>query len=282
MKADQVTEVVVVHGEGPVWSPSWGGLRFVDMLAGLILTLGADGSVTRTKVGEVAAALRPRRAGGAVLAIERGFALADADGTLTGLGELWTDPIVRMNDGGCDPDGRFYCGNMEWDGARGQGILWRIDADLSVHQVLDDLSISNGLEWTPEGHLAYFADTPTQRIDVFDYTFDNGLANRRPAIDIPTEVGSPDGLTVDAEGGVWVALWGGSAVHRYLPDGRLDEVVEVPASQVTACTFGGPNLAELFITTSRRDIAATDEPLAGAVFRAQPGVQGQPAREFAA
>jgi sugar lactone lactonase YvrE len=281
VRAEQVTGPVTYHGEGPVWSESWGGLRWVDMLAGDVLSLAADGTIDRRHVGNVAAALRPRRQGGAVIAVERGFALEDADGAIRYLGELWTDTHVRMNEGGCDPDGRFYCGSMAYDQRPGAGALYRLDPDDSVHVVLDNVTISNGLEWSPDGSLAYYNDTPTQRVDVFDYDGESGLTGRRPFAEIPAEAGGPDGLTVDEEGGVWVALYGGGAVRRYNPEGVLDEVIEVPAEQVTACTFGGSNLDQLFITTSREGLGGGDDPLAGSVFRSAVGVASLPVREFA-
>ncbi|MGA9521774.1 MAG: SMP-30/gluconolactonase/LRE family protein [Myxococcaceae bacterium] len=280
MQAEQVTDRVAWHGEGPVWSERWGGLRWVDMLAGDVLSLAADGSIQRIHVDRIAAALRPRRRGGAVIGIERGFALEDADGALTHLPPVWSDPGVRMNDGGCDPDGRFYCGSMAYDKRAGGGALYRLDPDGSVHVIIEQVSISNGIDWSPDGARAYFNDTPSHRIDVFDYDARAGLTGRRPFVEIPAEEGVPDGLTVDAQGGVWVALNGGGVVRRYSPSGAVDEVIEVPARQVTACTFGGPRLDELFITTSREDLAPGDDPLAGSLFRAVVGVTGRPVLEF--
>jgi sugar lactone lactonase YvrE len=137
VRAEQVTGPVAHHGEGPVWSERWGGLRWVDMLAGDILHLGADGTVERRHVGAVAAALRPRTRGGAVIGVERGFTLEEPDGTLTPLAELWTHTRVRMNEGGCDPDGRFYCGSMAYDKAPGAGALYRLDPDRSTRVVLE-------------------------------------------------------------------------------------------------------------------------------------------------
>ena len=280
MRAEQLTDAVAFHAEGPVWSVQWGGLRWVDMLAGDVLSLAADGTIGRRHVGSVAAALRPRSRGGAVIAVERGFALEDADGSLTPLGELWTTDSIRMNEGGCDPDGRFYCGSMDYDQRPGAGAMYRLDPDGDVTEVFADVTVSNGLEWSPDGSLAYYNDTPTHRVDVFDYDRESGLTNRRPFVRLPDD-GNPDGLTVDAEGGVWVALYGSGAVHRYAPDGALSEVVQVPTSQVTACTLGGPGLDQLFITTSRENLAPEDDPLAGALFRAEVGVAGRPVREFA-
>jgi len=281
VRAEQVTDPVAYHGEGPVWSKRWGGLHWLDMLAGDVLSLTHDGEVKRRHVASVVAAIRPRTQGGTVIGIERGFALEGDDGTLRDLGELWTDDQVRMNEGGCDPDGRFYCGSMSKNKRPGAGTLYRLDVDLSVHVVLANVTISNGLEWSPDGSRAYYNDTPTCSVSVFDYDSQAGLTNRRVFVDLSSESKRPDGLTVDEQGGVWVALSNGSAVRRYTSDGVLDEVVEVSAKKVTACTFGGPKLDQLFITTSRQNIEPGTDPLAGSLFRVSPGVRGFPVREFA-
>jgi sugar lactone lactonase YvrE len=251
------------------------------MLAGDVLSLGPDGTVERRHVGTVAAALRPRPGGGAVIGLERSFALEERDGTLTALEDLWTDTGIRMNEGGCDPDGRFYCGSMAYDKAPGAGALYRLDSDLSTCIVLQHVTISNGLEWSPDGTRAYYNDSDTYRVDVFDYDSQAGLRNRRPFVDVPPEAGRPDGLTLDAEGGVWVALNHSGTVRRYRPDGEPDAVVEVPPRQVTACTFGGEGLDQLYITTSRENLPPGEDPLAGSLFRAEVGVRGLPVREFA-
>ncbi len=284
MDVEQVTDPHAHHGEGPVWYDGWGGLRFVDMLAGDILTADlATGGVERLHVGEVAAAFRPRASGGMVAAIERGFAYVGEDGTLESLGEVWTDPGVRMNEGGTDPDGRFYCGSMAYASTAGAGSVYRLDPDGTVSVVLPAVTISNGLAWTPDQHRAYYIDTPTQQVDAFDYDPTTGLVpeSRHTVVTIPTEHGGPDGMAVDADGYLWVAMWGGSAVRRYAPDGTLDGVVELPVSQVTACTFGGPDLDELYITTSAIDVDTREQPGAGAIFRARPGVRGLPVWSFA-
>jgi sugar lactone lactonase YvrE len=280
MRAEQVTGPVAYHGEGPVWSQRWGGLRWVDMLAGDVLSLDEGGSVRRHHVGTIAAAVRPRAGGGAVIAVERGFALEGPDGTVMTLDPVWDDESVRMNEGGCDPDGRFWCGSMAYDKRAGAAALYRLDPDGSAHRVLDGVTISNGLEWSPDGSLAYYDDTATGRVDVFDYDLAAGLTGRRPFVELDGGE-RPDGLTVDSEGGVWVALNGSGVVRRYRPDGVLDEVVELPTAQVTACTFGGPGLDQLFITTSREGMAPDEDPVAGSLFRADVGLRGLPVREFA-
>ncbi len=281
LQAEQATDPVAFHAEGPVWSPRWGGLRWVDMLAGDVLSLRDDGTIDRRHVGTVAAALRPRIRGGAVIAVERGFTLEEPDGVLVPLKSLWDNDNVRMNEGGCDPDGRFYCGSMAYDQAAGGGKLYRLDADGAVHIALNAVTVSNGLEWSPDGTLVYYVDTASGAIDLFDYDRVSGLSGRRTLVEIPAADGHPDGLTVDTEGGVWVALYGGSQVRRYSGAGELDEIVAVPATNVTACTFGGADLDRLFITTSRENLGDGDQPLAGALFSVTPGVTGRPVREYA-
>jgi sugar lactone lactonase YvrE len=280
MGVEQVTGPLVYHGEGPVWYPGWGGLKFVDMLAGDVMSLVADGSLERRHVGSVAAAVTPRRGGGAVIGVERGFALEDPDGSLTALPELWSDPGVRMNEGGCDPDGRFYCGSMAYDQAVGVASLYRLDPDGFVEIVLDQVTVSNGLEWSPDGSRVYYNDTATFTISVFDYDTSAGLINRRTFAELP-DGGRPDGLAVDAEGGVWTAVSNGGAVYRYSAEGVLEEKLAVPARKVTACTFGGEHLDQLFITTSKENIDTREDPLAGSLFCADVGVKGIQVRRFA-
>lgn len=277
MKAEPVGPPQAFHAEGPVWFGSC--LKYVDLLAGDILTWSPDGSVSRVHAGRIAAALRPRVGGGAVVATERGFALAGSAtlDDLLPLPDLWTDPGIRFNDGGCDPDGNFFCGTMAYSQAPGAGTLWRLSPDGSTVVVLEGVTISNGLAWSPDGSLAYYNDTPTGQVDVFDWSA-GVLSNRRRFVTIP---GNPDGLAVDAEGGVWVALYGGSAVHRYSAAGVLDDVIELPVTNVTACTFGGDDLRTLFITTSRENVPDGQQPLAGAVFTCRVDVAGLPALPYA-
>ncbi|MDP4503461.1 SMP-30/gluconolactonase/LRE family protein [Nonomuraea turcica] len=274
-----VTDPVAEHGEGPVWSGRWGGLRWVDMLAGDVLALDAQGAVRRRHVGAVAAVVRPRASGGYLVAAERELLLSgsdDLDAPLRSLGEAWTDPSIRMNEGGCDPDGRFYIGSMAYDAAPGRGAFYVAEPGGALRVVLPEVTISNGFGFSPDGALAYYADTETGRVDVLDYDPYSGLSGRRPFAVVDPAQGAPDGLTVDAEGGVWVALWQGGAVHRYDADGRLDAVIRLPVRKVTAVTFGGEDLDRLFITTSALDVDRAEQPGAGAVFAADPGVRGLP------
>jgi sugar lactone lactonase YvrE len=279
IRADVVVEPVVNHGEGPCWDDAEQVLYWVDMLAGDVLALDR-GAVTRHHVGTVAAVVRSRTDGGHVVATERGVVLLDEQWSpVRRLPDLFDDSRVRLNEGGCDPQGRFYCGSMAYDESPGAGTLHRIEADGSTSVVLSDVTISNGLDWSPDGGTVYYIDTPTHGIDAFDFDpVTAAFTNRRRLVMIPAEAGSPDGLTVDSDGRIWVGLWDGGAVRCYTPDGRLADVVDVPTRQVTACTFGGPRLDELFISTSARDVE--EDPVAGALFRAVPGVTGRPALRY--
>lgn len=254
MKATRFTDSVAHQGEGPVWWATTGELRFVDMLHGAVVAFTPAGETYRLPVDSpVAAVLRPRVGGGAIVARERDIALARAE-DLSDLAPC-TPPFVpagqRLNEGGCDPDGRFHVGGMAYDRTPGASNLWRLDDAVT-----------------------------TRTVSLLDYSRDAGLTDRRPWVVLPEEAGHPDGLTVDAEGGVWVALNGGSAVHRYDDAGRLSAVVEVGARKVTACAFGGRDLDTLFITTSREDLAPDEEPAAGSLYAVAPGVRGLPPLPF--
>ncbi|MGA2827160.1 MAG: SMP-30/gluconolactonase/LRE family protein [Streptosporangiaceae bacterium] len=282
MKAEQLTEPAAYHGEGPLWHELAGVLRWVDMLAGDILTLTPAGSIDRLHIGTVAAAMRPRAAGGLVAAVEHGFVLIDGDGQIGPERTAFTDPACRMNEGGVDRQGRFFSGSMAYDGTSPRGALYRFAPGGEISVVFTGVAISNGIAWTADGEKVFYIDTPTQRIDVFDYDPATGLpSGRRPVVHVDPDQGAPDGMALDAEGGIWVALYGGHAVHRYREDGTLDAVIDLPVSQVTSCTFGGPDLDQLFITTSREKLPPGAEPQAGAIFRATPGVRGLPLGSFA-
>ncbi len=281
-RAEQVTDRCAYHGEGPFWDERRSRLRFVDMLAGDVVTLLPTGTVTRRHIDDIAAVIRAREAGGYVVAVEHGFTLFDEDWSRTGSVAAFDSPSVRMNEGGCDPQGRLYCGSMAYDLSPGAGTLYRLDADLSVHTALESVTIPNGLQWSPDGTRAFHADTGAGRIDVYDFDATTGrLLDPRPFITIDEEHGAPDGTTMDDEGGLWVALWGGGAVRRYDADGTLSEVVELPVTNVTACAFSGPGSSELFVTTSMDGVDPEAEAAAGALFSIGTGARGVEQARFA-
>jgi len=291
VKAERITDRIAYHGEGPMWDAALGRLLMVDMLAGDVLELGdpmaagVPARITRHHVGSpVAAALRPRSAGGYVVATEHGFSLFDEGfEPERSLPDVVTDAGVRMNDGGCDPQGRFYCGTMAYDESPGAGTLYRLDPDGRTQAVLEGVGVSNGLQWSEDGNTAYYVDTLTGRIDAFEFDgADGAFTRRRRFAEVDPSDGFPDGLAVDADGGVWTALWQGGQVRRYDGSGTLTAVIEVPgASRTTAAAFGGERLDTLYITTSRQGLGDDAEPHAGSLFAVQPGVSGRPLPVFA-
>ncbi|MHA7180907.1 SMP-30/gluconolactonase/LRE family protein [Arthrobacter sp. MDB2-24] len=283
MKAEQISDVCTFHGEGPYWDPRRSELLLVDMMEGDVLVRHEDGSIDRHDVHpRLAGVIRGRESGGYVVGVERGFLFADdAFSVLEHGPEAFSDAAVRMNDGGCDPAGRFLCGSMGWQGGFGLGTLYSLDTDLSVSTVLTGATISNGLHFSPDGGTAFFSDTPTGRIDALGYDVGSGrFTDRRTFAVVEPALGMPDGMAIDAEGGIWTALYGGGAVARYDASGRLSEHIPLPVTNVTACAFGGTDLGTLFITTTQENIPAGSEPTAGALFAVEPGVAGTPLPMF--
>jgi len=264
-------------GEGPCWDLAEGALYWTDIPAHRVHRLAADGMHTAWDTGQPVGAIVPRASGGLALAAKDGFwALDPGGGQLTLLTHVEADlPGTRMNDGACDRAGRFFAGTMAEDESPGAGTLYRLDPDHEVTAVLRGVSISNGIGWSPDESRMYYVDSLTHSVDVFDYDAASGaIGNRRVFAAAGGGEVVPDGLAVDADGDVWVALWGGATIVRYGPDGRLRQTLEVPATNVTCCAFGGPDLGTLYVTT------AAGPGTGGALFSGQPGATGLPPNPF--
>ncbi len=271
-------------GEGPTWDPATGRMVWVDILSCRVHTLDpGTGRGTVLETGQHVGAARPRAGGGLVANLRDGVGLYDADGAFRWLRH---EPVPgrRGNEAVVDPRGCLWAGTMRYDEAPGGGTLTRIAPDGTATPVLDAVSVSNGTGWSPDGRLMYYADSPTRRIDVFDVDQDTGLVSgRRPWAEVEEGAGFPDGLTVDADGGVWVALWGGSAVRRYAPDGRLDRVLPMPVPQPTAVVLGGSGLTDLYVTTARVGLCErrlAEHPLSGSVLLVAGAGRGLPGTAF--
>ena len=290
MLADRVTDVRAELGEGPVWDDRQGMLRWVDITAGVVHRLEvATGEHASVSVGLPVSALA-LRADGIIVAAQDGFALVDEGAhevRLVGPVEP-DDRSTRMNDGKCDAAGRFWAGSMAFDFAAGRGSLWCLEPDgaHTVRRVLDGLTLSNGLAWSPDDRTLYFIDSTTYRVDAIDFDLDTGtLGARRPFVTVDRGLGMPDGMAMDVDGCFWVALFGGSGVCRFTPRGALDRMVEVPATNVTSCTFGGSALDELYITTAAEGLdarARREQPHAGGLFAVDAGVSGMAPARFGA
>ncbi|UUN30687.1 SMP-30/gluconolactonase/LRE family protein [Streptomyces sp. FIT100] len=267
-------------GEGPTWDPATGRLLWVDILSSRIHTYDpASGRRTVMATEQHVGAVKPRAGGGLVANLRDGIGLYGPDGASFRWLVHAPVPGRRGNDAAVAPDGSLWAGTMRYDEAPGGGSLTRIAPDGTVTEQLPDVAVSNGTGWSPDGRLMYYIDSPTRRVDVLDHTAGRAV-NRRPFVRIEEGAGFPDGLTVDADGCVWVALWDGAAVRRYTPDGTLDRVVELPVSRPTACAFGGPGLRDLYVTTARTGLTRP-HPLAGSLLVLPAAGQGLTGTPFA-
>ncbi|MDR2988371.1 MAG: SMP-30/gluconolactonase/LRE family protein [Nocardiopsaceae bacterium] len=264
-------------GEGPCWDAESQSLYWVDIPTSRVHRLSASNVHSSWDVGYPPGAVVPRASGGLVVAAGNAFFSMDPlTGTMVELAAAAGMPDTRMNDGKCDRAGRFYAGTMAADESPGKGSFYRLDTDLSVTEIYTGIGISNGLGWSPDDKRMYYIDSLAHCVDVVDYDLTTGqMGERRTFVALGSDDVMPDGMTVDAEGGVWVAVWGGGVIQRYDADGRLTTVVRVPATNVTSCAFGGPDLDTLYITT-----AAGPGASAGALFTCRSGVRGMPGSAF--
>ena len=256
--------------EGPRWDAATRRLLWVD-IEGCELHILESEEDRAIGLDAMVGAAAPTSSGAVLVALADRLALVDlADESVRTLVRLPHGSALRSNDGACDAAGRFWIGTMGLDQTPGAGALYRYDGRLQ--RVLDEVTLSNGIGWTRDDTRMYYIDSPVQRVDIFDFELASGrVDDRRPFVSIDENEGIPDGLTVDDEGGVWVALYGGSCVHRYDESGHLDAVLAVPAENVTSCCFGGDDGRSLFVTTAAPD---------GNVYVTQPGVSGPPAHVF--
>ncbi|HEX3715961.1 MAG TPA: SMP-30/gluconolactonase/LRE family protein [Trebonia sp.] len=285
VKVEPVGNEKAVLGEGPYWVPEDDCLLWVDIDRGQLHRTYLPSGSTDTLSLDAASAAFPAVGGG----------LLTAGGSKLALhlpaerGEQWVTRVIaevpvrdglRFNDAGVDPAGRVWVGSMHTAESEPLAELYRLDAGGTLTTVVKGVTVSNGLGWSPDGGLMYYVDSPLRRIEMFDYDPATGEAfQRRTFADLSGFDGVPDGLTVDADGYVWVAVWGGGVLRRFAPDGTQDAVVPMPVSQPTSMAFGGPGLADLFVTSasiglSEAELAA--QPLAGRLLRLTPGPVGLP------
>jgi len=288
MTVSLALDVKAELGEGPIWDARRQRLLFVDIMRGHVHEFDPVSKGDRVHhVGQPVSAIAPTTGGDWLIATRHGFFHLNPDrGDVKPVALVEADkPTTRMNDGYCDPRGRFFAGTMSMAHEKNAGSLYRLDPGGRVTTIFTGVTTSNGIDWSPDGRLTYYVDTGTGRVDVCDFDADAGtLSNRRPFVTIPAGRGKPDGMIVDAEGGVWVALWGGGAIDRYLPDGRLDYTIDLPVTHPTKVAFGGPDLSDLYVTSAWIGVPAearASQPHAGGLFHCRPGVKGRAATLFA-
>jgi sugar lactone lactonase YvrE len=288
MDVELVVDAKATVGEGAVWHARSRRLFWVDIHRRQVHVHDPAGEIDRVvDVGQMVGAVAPRHSGGLILAAEHGFASLDLEtGQLASIADPERNQSRnRFNDGKCDPAGRFWAGTMSMDAVPHAGSLYCLDADHGVRHVLAGVTCSNGIAWSLDASTMYYIDTPTQRVDAFDYDVRMGqLTNRRAAVVVPEELGKPDGMTIDAWGFIWVALWQGRCLTRWDPrTGTLDQTVAIPAINVSSCAFGGENLDDLYVTTARFGMTGgqlAEYPHAGGLFRIRGAGQGVETFEF--
>lgn len=274
-------------GEGPIWSGEEQALYWVDIVAPAIHRFRpADGRHDQWPMPEHVGSLSMRESGGLVVALKSGFGLFDPEsGSIDMVNHAEADKLDnRFNDGRCDREGRFFAGSLTYSEDAPLGSLWRLDSDYQATPVLDGITISNGLCWSPDGATMYHVDTPTREIRAYDYDQERGLPyNPRVLLTTDPEGGWPDGSITDSEGCIWNAEWDGARVVRYTPDGKIDRIVRVPARRATCAAFGGPDLKTLYITSAWDRMSAEERaewPRSGDLFAVDLDIPGLPDPQF--
>lgn len=281
MKVELILDAKAALGEGPAWDAKTQTLYWVDILEKRIFA----GAELLAQLDDFVGCLAPRKNGNLILGKRASFVdFEPASSRQTVLAALSESPTNRINDGKCDPAGRFLAGTMDMNEKEASGSLYSFDGKQTT-RLLDGIRISNGLAWSPDHKTFYYIDTPTREVKAFDYDGVTGqIANLRIAVRVPESLGWPDGMTSDTEGSLWIAMWGGAQVTRWNPNsGQLLEQIPVPALQTSSCVFGGKNMNELFVTSARVGMSDADiekYPLSGGLFRVVTKVEGMPTFEF--
>ncbi|MBM84798.1 MAG: hypothetical protein CMM47_02095 [Rhodospirillaceae bacterium] len=275
-------------GEGPIWDTQANILYWVDIMGEKVQSFDpATNCHSQIPIGQAVGTVVPRSSGGLMLATQHGFAHLDNEThQLRMIHDPENDlPGNRFNDGKCDPAGRFWAGTMSFQVTDKAGSLYCMDTNQKVRKVLEDVTVSNGIAWSHDHKTMYYIDSPTYVVKSYDYDIASGqITNERVLLTIPSEMGAPDGMALDAKGRLWIAHYGGSKVCCWDPEtGHIVQTIETPVSQVTACAFGGPELETLYITSGTQGLNAEQlkkEPYAGALLSVQPGCQGAPTYRF--
>jgi L-arabinonolactonase len=283
-----VLPAAALLGESPVWCSTDHVLYWVDIKRPAIhLFHPATGHCKTWPMSEETTAIGLRQGGGVIVSLRSSLATFDFHtGEVRKLpGEILSHPEMRFNDGRCDRHGRFWVGSLHEARQPETASLYRFDPDGRRTEMVTGVTVSNGIAWSLDNRVMYFADSWTRTIFSFDFDLDSGsLHNQRIFVRLPEGAGVPDGATVDAEGFLWSATFDGGCVTRYAPDGRTDRVIRMPVQRPTSCTFGGEDLSILYVTSASMGLTEqqrVEAPLAGGLFAVDAGVRGVPEPRFA-
>ena len=285
---EPVLRIDSILGEGPVWSEDEQALYWLDVFLPALNRFDPTVGINKaTPLDRPIYAMALRTRGGAIGAFEDGIGFVDLDG---GTIEIFGDPKagspVNFNDGKCDRRGRFWTGTMAKDWSSPIGGLYRVEPSQKITQMDGEIILSNGLGWSPDDRTMYFTDFGRRVIYAYDFDADTGtVSKRRPFIEIPQDAGFPDGMTVDAEGCLWVAHWDGWRITRYWPDGKPRQTIRMPVKRPTSCTFGGPDFSVLYVTSARMGLTEGElaaAPLSGSIFAIRTDTVGRAEPKFPA
>lgn len=274
--------------QGAIWNQQTGKLYWVNTDSKILdIYYPSLGVHTEMMTGQMIGTVVPSESGKAIVALKNGIYVLDID---TGSKKLIFDPESdnednRFNEGKCDPAGRFWAGTMNLNNEPGKGALYRMDGNGNVTKMIGNVSVSGGIAWSNKHDKMYYIDIPTRKVMVYEYDDPTGaISDAKVAVEVPADLGVPDGMTIDADGNLWIALRGGFGVGCWDPDtGKMIRKIDVPARYVTSCAFGDDDLGTLYITTARQDISEEElekYPHSGGVFKVRPGVKGVPAYFF--
>lgn len=288
MEAKLVNAPLSMLGEGPCWDKDAQKLYWVDIIGKAIHILDCrTEELRKIQLDQYVGAVVLHADGGLLAALQHGFFRINLEAEkLEALGDPESERETnRFNDGKCDPAGRFWAGTMSLVGEKQAGALYCLDHDGEIREITTNVTISNGLAWSPDEQTMYYIDTPTCKVSAFDYDKDSGeISNRRTVIEVPEKEGFPDGMCIDKEGKLWIAHWGGWQVARWDPQtGEKLDSIRVPAAQTSSCAFAGPDMDEMFITTAREGLSddeLADQPQAGGLFKVKLPVQGMPTTAY--
>lgn len=282
MNIRAISEVTSDLGEGPIWSADTNSVTWTDITQNTFHTADIDtGKTMSFGVPSMVGAIAHSKDGGYIAATQKGFARIGVDGKYSPLHSFLPDDM-RMNDGKVDPSGRFWAGSMALSFEKGRGSLYVLEKDNSYRSILDDITLSNGMGWSPDAQYFYYVDSIPGVLKRFDYDLYTGhISNPKDLITFDSSSGIPDGMSMSSDGKIVIALWDGGRIEIYEPSGEKVSEITLGVSRPTSCTFAGPNRDILIVSTASQGIDRADEPLAGKILAVTgTGLSGLPTQQY--